>query len=55
MNNHFELYNTFKSGLKYAKKHGLEAEYIQWLFLNLKVTKEQLEQAANGALLEWDM
>ena len=55
MKNHFELYDTFKDGLKYAEKYGLEAEYIQWLFLNLKVTKEQLERATTGALLEWDM
>ena len=53
--NHFEHYDIFKSAFKVAAPHGLEAEFIQWMFQELKVTPEQLSKACQGALMEWDM
>ena len=50
----FELYDAFIDGLVLAKKYDLEAEYIEWLFRDLKVNKDRLTKATRDALLNWD-
>ena len=52
---HFDRYDAFDVGLKISSEYNLQAEYIEWLFRNLNVTKEQVESAAEGALQEWDI
>jgi len=52
---HFDRYDAFNVGLKISSEYNLQAEYIEWLFRNLNVTKEQVESAAADALHEWDI
>ena len=50
----FELYDTFMDGITHARKYNLQAEYIEWLFRDLKVNKDRLTKATRDALLNWD-
>ena len=52
---HFDMYDAFNDGFSIASEYHLQAEYVEWLFRNLNVTKEQVESAAASALHEWDM
>tara|TARA_Y100000310_G_scaffold278568_1_gene297064 strand:- start:261 stop:425 length:165 start_codon:yes stop_codon:yes gene_type:complete len=51
----FERSKIFNDNLKFTENNGLQDEFIDTLFRRLNVTEEQLQQACNEALLEWDL
>ena len=51
----FECYDEYMIGFNTAKKYGLEAEFIEWMFKSLNINKDQVAIAVAGSLMEWDI